>query len=176
MIVRDGLLIQFGNASDTSGIMRKRYDLKTEAKLAFLPTVMMGIVLIVMNRFAHGQVFFTSLASSAFLVYLDPRHPANSVRTLFLAQLSAVLIGILMLKLIGPGHIAALIAMACIIIFMLVFNMMHPPAVSTALSVGFVTGSVLPLFLIALILLVLLIIVQKLMLDFLDGKQKKRIT
>jgi len=66
MIVRDGLLIQSGNVSDTAGIMRKRYDLKTEAKLALLPTVMMGIVLIVMIRFAHGQVFFTSLASSAF--------------------------------------------------------------------------------------------------------------
>lgn len=38
---------------------------------------------------------------------------------------------------------------------------MHPPAVSTALTFAFETGKVLPLFIIALGLLVVLIILQK---------------
>lgn len=44
---------------------------------------------------------------------------------------------------------------------MVFLNVMHPPAVSTALTFAFETGKVLPLFIIALGLLVVLIILQK---------------
>ena len=37
--------------------MRARYDLKTEAKLAFMPTVTMTVVLLVLE--AYGKTAFT---------------------------------------------------------------------------------------------------------------------
>jgi CBS-domain-containing membrane protein len=153
--------------------MRSRYDLKTEAKLALMPTITIGVILLLMSRYANGQLFFTSLASSAFLVYLDPKHPFNSLATLFIAQIAAALIGIGGMQLIGPGYAAALLAMAGIIIFMLVFDVMHPPAVSTALSFAFISGRVLPLFFICLCLLTFLIILQKLTVAFIHFKRKK---
>lgn len=91
--------------------MRKRYDLKTEATLALLPTLTMGLVLFLLEAYGKHHLLFASLASSAFLVYLDPHHPANSVYTLIIAQVSAALIGVGMLKLFGPGYTSAMLAM-----------------------------------------------------------------
>ncbi len=78
-----------------------------------------------------------------------------------MAQVSAAFIGFGVLKLIGPGYTSALLAMIVSITFMVLLNVMHPPAVSTALSFAFVTGQALPLFMIALGILIVLIVVQK---------------
>ncbi|MGI4728030.1 MAG: HPP family protein [Janthinobacterium lividum] len=141
--------------------MRKRYDLKTEISLALLPTITMGIVLFLLEMYGKQHLLFASLASSAFLIYLDPEHPTNSIYTLAMAQTSAALIGIGVIKLIGPGYTSAMLAMVLAITFMVLLNVMHPPAVSTALTFAFETGKTMPLFLIALGLLVVLVIIQK---------------
>lgn len=141
--------------------MRKRYDLKTEISLALLPTVTMAIVLFLLEMYSKQHLLFASLASSAFLIYLDPEHPTNSIYTLAIAQTSAALIGIGVIKLIGPGYTSAISAMILAIFFMVLLNVMHPPAVSTALTFAFETGKTMPLFLIALGLLIVLVIIQK---------------
>lgn len=141
--------------------MRKRYGLKTEISLALLPTLSMTIVLFLLETYSKQHLLFASLASSAFLIYLDPQHPTNSIYTLLMAQVSAALIGFGVLKLIGPGYSSAMLAMIISIIFMILLNVMHPPAVSTALTFAFETGKTLPLFMIALGILVVLIILQK---------------
>lgn len=141
--------------------MRIRYDLKTEISLALLPTVTMGIVLFLLEAYSKQHLLFASLASSAFLIYLDPEHPTNSIYTLAMAQMAAALIGIGVIKLIGPGYPSAMLAMVLAITFMVLLNVMHPPAVSTALTFAFETGKTMPLFLIALGLLIILVIIQK---------------
>lgn len=141
--------------------MRKRYDLKTEISLALLPTITMGMVLFLLEAYSKQHLLFASLASSAFLIYLDPEHPTNSIYTLAMAQTSAALIGIGVIKLIGPGYTSAILSMVLAITFMVLLNVMHPPAVSTALTFAFETGKTMPLFLIALGLLVVLVIIQK---------------
>lgn len=141
--------------------MRKRYDLKTEISLALLPTITMGMVLFLLEMYSKQHLLFASLASSAFLIYLDPEHPTNSIYTLAMAQTSAALIGIGVIKLIGPGYTSAMLAMVLAITFMVLLNVMHPPAVSTALAFAFETGKTMPLFLIALGLLIVLVIIQK---------------
>lgn len=141
--------------------MRKRYDLKTEVSLALLPTVTMAAVLFLLEVYSKQHLLFASLASSAFLIYIDPQHPTNSIYTLIMAQVSAALIGAGVLKIIGPGYSSAMLAMVISIAFMVFASVMHPPAVSTALTFAFSTGKTLPLFMIALGLLVILVILQK---------------
>ena len=141
--------------------MRKRFDLKTEIFLALLPTLTIAAVLFLLETYSKQRLLFGSLASSAFLIYLDPKLPSNSIYTLSVAQVSSALIGFCILKLIGSGYTSALLAMIISIAFMIVFNVMHPPAVSTALTFAFESGKALPLFLIALALLVILIVLEK---------------
>jgi len=141
--------------------MRRNYNLKTEISLALLPTVTMGLVLFFLEAYSKQHLLFASLASSAFLVYLDPEHPTNSVLTLIISQVSAALIGIGVLKAIGPGYTSAMLAMVIAIAFMVLIKRMHPPAVSTALTFAFTTGKTLPLFMIAVGILVILVILQK---------------
>ena len=142
--------------------MRRRYDLKTEISLALLPTLSMAIVLFLLERYSRQHLLFASLASSAFLIYLDPLHPTNNILTLVIAQVSAAVIGVAVVRILGPGYTSAMLAMVIAIAFMLLTNRMHPPAVSTALTFAFERGKTLPLFIIALGILVVLVILQKL--------------
>ncbi|MEC4818085.1 MAG: hypothetical protein SAK29_33165 [Scytonema sp. PMC 1069.18] len=45
---------------------------------------------------SRQRLLFASLASSAFLIYLDPQHGSNTVRTLVLSQMMAASIGFMM--------------------------------------------------------------------------------
>ncbi len=139
----------------------RRYDLKTELSLALLPTVTMGAVLLLLEHYSQQHLLFASLASSAFLIYLNPQHRTNSIRTLLLAQVGAALLGYLTVRLVGPGYASAMTGMVLAIVFMLLLDAMHPPAVSTALTFAFERGKTLPLFFIAVGLLVLLLVLQR---------------
>jgi CBS-domain-containing membrane protein len=116
-----------------------------------------------LEAFSKQQILFSSLASSAFLIYLDPKHPTNSIRTLVIAQTSAAVIGYITYRIAGPGYVAASVSMVIVIAVMILAHAMHPPAVSSALLFAFQPArpNVLLLFLLAVILLVLLIILQK---------------
>ncbi len=142
---------------------RRRLSLRTELLLALVPTVTVLLVLGLVESLARQRLLFASLASSAFLIYLDPAHAVNQVRTLLLAQLSAALIGAAAYALLGPGYLSAGVAMVCAITVMIVLDVMHPPAISTALSFGLRAGSIssLGLFGLALGMTVVLVLLQR---------------
>ena len=119
---------------------RRRLGLKQELLLAVMPTATILLVLAFVEALTQQRLLFASLASSAFLIYLDPQSKVNSVRTLALAQTGAATLGLLTYWLFGPGYWAAGSAMVLAIIGMVTLNSMHPPAVATALSFGLRAG------------------------------------
>lgn len=123
-----------------SAPQRKRLDLKHELLLALMPTLTILLVLAFVEALTRQRLLFASLASSAFLIYLDPTNKVNSVRTLVLAQLGAAGLGLLTYLLLGPGYVSAGVAMVLAIVAMVTCDAMHPPAVSTALSFGLRAG------------------------------------
>ncbi|HEX2207727.1 MAG TPA: HPP family protein [Longimicrobium sp.] len=120
--------------------IRRRLDLRGELMLAALPTVTVLLVMFMVEVLSEQRLLFASLASSAFLIYLDPQHGTNSVRTLVTSQVSAAVVGLATFLLMGPGYPAAAVAMVLTIILMIVGDAVHPPAVSTALSFALRAG------------------------------------
>lgn len=90
---------------------RRRLGLKDELLLALLPTVPVLAVLGLVEALSRQRLLFALLASSAFLIYLDPKHATNAVRTLVAAQLSAAGLGLAGFVLLGPGYLSAGLAM-----------------------------------------------------------------
>ncbi|GAB3551636.1 hypothetical protein GCM10027343_36150 [Noviherbaspirillum agri] len=115
---------------------RRRLGLRKEVLLALLPTATVLLVLAFVEVLSNQRLLFASLASSAFLIYLDPEHAVNNVRTLFLAQIGAAVIGLLTYMTLGSGYLSGGTAMVLAIVAMIMLDAMHPPAVSTALSFG----------------------------------------
>ncbi len=142
---------------------RLHFNVKTELLLALLPTLTIMGTLFFLEVFSRQHILFTSLASSAFLIYLDPEHIMNRVRTLLIAQPMATLVGYGMHNLIPSTYEAAASAMILTIVLMIVFDAMHPPAVSTSLLFAFRMYSehTLVLFGLALGLTVVLVALQQ---------------
>lgn len=74
------------------------------------------------------------------MIYLDPEHGTNAIRTLITSQMLAVTARLSTYTLLGPGYIAAGSALLITIVLMILVDAMHPPAVSTALSFVFRAG------------------------------------
>ncbi|HET7036624.1 MAG TPA: HPP family protein [Thermomicrobiaceae bacterium] len=146
-----------------TGRLRKRLSLKSELTLAALPTATVLAMFLIIDRFSTRHLLFTSLASSAFLIYLDPLHAMNNVRTLIMAHVGAALFGIGSWALLGHGYTAGIVAMFVTILYMIVLDVMHPPAASTALLFALGSGSQnqFLLFLLALGITVVLVILQR---------------
>lgn len=155
--------MQMKETSSASKNIVRRFDLTTDILLAVIPTAVMIGVLALLKTFSKQDILFSSLASSAFLIYLDPEHPANSIRTLLISQLSAALTGYLVYIIIGAGYLSAGISMIIVILIMILARAMHPPAVSTALVFAFQYSKVntLLLFFFAVLLLMILIALQR---------------
>lgn len=143
--------------------MFRRYDLRTDILLAVMPAGVMIVVLLLLNSFGKQEILFSSLASSAFLIYLEPEHPTNNVRTLLIAQLSAAVVGYVVYRLIGPGYLSAAISMIVVISIMIVTKAMHPPAVATALVFAFqhAKPNTLLMFFVAVVFVVVLVFLQR---------------
>lgn len=143
---------------------RQRIGLRGELLLALAPTLTVLLVLALVEAISRQRLLFASLASSAFLIYLDPGHTVNQARTLILSQVGASVIGMLAFVILGPGYLSAGTAMVLAIFLMIVFDVTHPPAVSTALSFGLKAGATsnLALFMLSLGITVLLLGLQKL--------------
>jgi hypothetical protein len=143
--------------------MFRRFDIQTEIFLVLMPTIVVISVLMLLEVFSRQHLLFSSLASSAFLIYLDPKHPVNHVRTLAISQVSAAVLGYLVFLVLGPGYLSAAVSMILTIAVMIVNRAMHPPAVSTAMIFAFQFTKVntLVLFLLAVMLLVILIFLQR---------------
>lgn len=155
---------------------RRRLGLGKELLLAVAPTITVLLVLALVEAVSHQRLLFASLASSAFLIYLDPGHSVNKARTLVLAQMGAAAIGLLAYQVIGPGYASAGVAMIASIVMMIVFDAVHPPAVATALSFGLRAGDASNLYLfglalgITVVLLGLQRLTQYLVLRSLNGR------
>ncbi|WP_414585651.1 hypothetical protein [Scytonema sp. PCC 10023] len=82
--------------------LRTRLDLKGELALATAPTVLILTVLALVEVLSRQHLLFALLTSSAFLIYLDPQHGTNTVRTLVLSQMMAATIGLIMYSILYP--------------------------------------------------------------------------
>ena len=142
---------------------RRRFGWRHELLLALLPTVTVLVVVALVEQFSEQRLLLASLASSAFLIYLDPHHGTNSTRTLLIAQLGGAAAGFLAFTILGPGYGAAAAAMIATIVLMITFDAVHPPAVATALSFAFRAGpdSNLVLFILAVGLVALLLLLER---------------
>lgn len=142
---------------------RARLPLRAELLLAIAPTATVLIVFALVEVLSNQRLLFASLASSAFLVYLDPQHGTNTVKTLVLSQIMAASIGLVAFLILGPGYISGGLAMIVTIILMIVFDVVHPPAVATSLGFAFRAGdeSNLLLFVLALSIIVVLVLLQR---------------
>lgn len=148
----------------TAPLGRPRLGLRREVLLALLPTATVLLLLWLLKLLSNQQLLFASLASSCFLIYLDPSHPANSTRTLAVSQLAAAGLGYACHAWLGPGYASAALALVGIIAAMLLTNTMHPPAVGTALNFAFHAGrgeGSLLLFGLAVGLVLVLLAVQR---------------
>ena len=121
--------------------LRQRLSLKEELLLATAPTLTILSLMALVEVLSRQRLLFASLASSAFLVYLDPHHSSNTARSLLLSQLMAATIGLLANVALGAGYSACAAAMVITIVLMLVLDIVHPPAVATSLSFAFLAGS-----------------------------------
>ena len=144
--------------------LRRRLGLKEELILALLPTLTILAVLGLVEALSRQRLLFASLASSAFLIYLDPQHGTNAVRTLVTAHLTAASAGLATYVTLGPGYLAGGSAMVVTIVLMIVLDAVHPPAVSTSISFAFRAGAVqnIELFVLALAMIVVLVILERL--------------
>lgn len=144
--------------------LRRRLDLKGELMLAAVPTITVLIVLALVEVLSRQRLLFASLASSAFLIYLDPQHGTNQVRTLTLAQMLAATIGFTTHFIFGDGYLSGGISMVTMIVLMIVFDIMHPPAVATSLSFALKAGNEnnLVLFGLALTITATLVLLEQL--------------
>lgn len=110
----------------------------------------------------HERILFASLASSAFLIYRDPTHPMNGIRVMAGAHLCGVGLGTAAALLIGPGYGAGAAAMCATIAVLVLLNVVHPPAIATALGFAFYPQQhhAAGLFLVALAMLVALVVLE----------------
>jgi CBS-domain-containing membrane protein len=155
--------------------LRDRLDLRGELALATLPTVTVLAVLALVEALSEQRLLFASLASSAFLIYLDPQHGTNAVRTLILSHLVASLIGWTTFALLGSGYLSGGSAMVATIVLMIVLDLVHPPAVSTAMAFALRAGpqSNFVLFALALGVTAALVILQRAAVWVLAHQQKR---
>ena len=147
----------------TQGDARLRLGLKGRLALALLPTLTVLAVLALLEAFSQQRVLFASLASSAFLIYRDPLHQMNSVRTMVLAQVLGSTVGVVITLVLGPGYIAGGSAMVVTIVLLIVLDAVHPPAISTALTFAFRAEDerTIVLFGLALGLVAVLVVLQQ---------------
>lgn len=119
---------------------RGRLPLKGEFLLALGPTVTVLIVLALVEALSEQRLLFASLASSAFLIYLDPQHGTNTVRTLVIAQMLAATLGFGTYLAFGGGYLSGGSAMVATITAMILLDAVHPPAVATAMAFALRAG------------------------------------
>lgn len=152
-----------GSSKNASRVFRHRLTLKGELTLAFLPTVTVLLVLALVESFSRQRLLFASLASSAFLIYLDPQHSMNMARTLIRSQMLAATLGWIIYLILGPGYFSAGGAMVITILLMILLDTVHPPAVSTAMSFALRAGNErnLVLFGLAVVLTATLVVLER---------------
>jgi CBS-domain-containing membrane protein len=144
-------------------VRARRLPIRHELLLAVLPTATMLIVLAFVDTLTRQRLLFASLAGSAFLIYIDPEHRANSVGTVIIAHTIGATIGLALYRLSGPVYVAAGTTMICTILAMILLDRVHPPAVGTSLAFSFRAGDEQNwlIFMLALLMVALLVLLQR---------------
>jgi CBS-domain-containing membrane protein len=142
---------------------RQRLPFRGELALAAMPTATVLLMLALVEALTEQRLLFASLASSAFLIYLDPEHGANRLQALVGAQLFAAIIGWAAYMALGGGYLSAGSALVVTIVIMIWTDLVHPPAVATAMSFALRAGeaSNVALFLLALVITAVLVVLQR---------------
>ena len=148
-----------------------------ELALAVPPTAIVLAALFLTEQIWHERVLFASLASSAFLIYSDPAHQMNTVRRMVLSHGIGAVVGLGAAAVLGAGYLAAAIATIATIAVIVPADLVHPPAVSTALGFGFNDrqADTLALFAAALTLIVALVFLQRLGLAALARTERRAV-
>lgn len=143
--------------------LRSRLSLKGELALATAPTLTVLGVLALVEVLSRQRLLFASLASSAFLIYLDPQHGTNTVRTLVTSHMMAASIGWIAYLIFGSGYLSSGTAMVVTIVLMILLDVVHPPAISTSLSFALRAGNEnnLVLFALAVVITALLVVIER---------------
>jgi CBS-domain-containing membrane protein len=113
---------------------RSRAWLFHELGLALPPTVVVLAAFFGTQMLTAHPILFASLASSAFLIDHEPRHRMNRLRVMIAAQFLAAAIGTAATMIFGTDYIAGAVSMVITIVLLILLNIVHPPAVSTALG------------------------------------------
>lgn len=113
---------------------RYRTWLFNEIALALPPTVVVLVAFFGTQMLTAHPILFASLASSAFLIYHEPRHRMNRLRVMVAAQFLAAAIGTGASLLFGSGYVAGAVSMVLTITLLILLHIVHPPAVSTSLG------------------------------------------
>jgi CBS-domain-containing membrane protein len=123
-------------------------------------------VILFLQGVTRQRLLFASLASSAFLIYYAPLDRMNGVRLMVLAQGIGCCAGVLASLLLGGGYGAAALAMVATIVLLIALDLVHPPAISTAIGFAFILPQdrTVLLFMAALILLGGLVLLQRIVL------------
>ncbi|MDP8949121.1 MAG: HPP family protein [Actinomycetota bacterium] len=143
--------------------MPRRGGLKGELALAALPTLTVMGVFFLVEVFTQQTFLFASLASSAFLIYKDPRNGMNQIKTLVPAHLTAAVVGLVTFFIFGEGLLAGGISMALTIALLVTLGIVHPPAISSSLVFAFRAHqeNEFVLFLLALFMVAILFIIER---------------
>lgn len=142
---------------------RARLGIRGELTLAIAPTAVLLLVFGLVEVLTEQRLLFASLAGSALLIYLDPEHGTNTIRTLTISQLMAAGLGLLAYQAIAPAYLSGGLAMVATIVLMIALDVVHPPAVSTSLAFAFRAGdaSNVTLFALAVGITALLVVLQR---------------
>lgn len=141
---------------------RDRLTRRGEFILAAFPVATILVVVGTVEAFSRNHVLFSSLAGSAFLIYLDPEHPSNRVRTLAIAHGTAAVVGISAHAAFGPTFPALAVALVATIGVLVAVDHVHPPAAGTALAFAYRNelDGALGLFALAVAMVAVLVVVE----------------
>src|SRR5262245_21718204 len=144
-------------------LRRRRDRLVMELLLALPPTATVLATLLLLEAVAQRRVLFPSLAASAFLIYRDPMHAMNGACVTVAGHLVGVVLGIGAWAALHPGNLAGAGALAATDGVLILGEVVHPPAVSTALGFAFfpAEADAVGWFVIALMVLAALVVVQR---------------
>lgn len=150
------------NAATRATVGLRRGGVWGELALAVPPTIVILIVILAIEGITRQRLLFASLASSAFLIYYAPLDRTNAIRVMVTAQALGCALGVIAGLLLGDGYMAGALAMVITILLLITFDVVHPPAISTALGFAFVTPKdrTLLLFAAAIVLLGVLVVLQ----------------
>ena len=131
--------------------------------LAALPALTVMGIFLALKVFSRQTFLFASLASSAFLIYQDPENGMNETKVMVPAHITAALVGFEAFLIFGEGYQSGAVAMGLPVTLLILFGIMHPPAVSTSLIFAsrVQQAKTLLIFLLALIMVAVLYVIQR---------------